>query len=267
MEMQEKLLKTAKAELTCSVCLFICPPPTKACKNGHMVCGTCISGIKECPICRALYSHVIGPSRALGMETMAQMIGLNCNCPHAQKGCTESLKYDVEAVKRHLARCNFCDVECLHCKKTILFVNLHDHAMEELRAETNDKKLTYKQADLPADGFILQMSTLPLSIPIYFTEFKTWVFTSCKDSSVTVHVRHCNTDSKKRLLYSIRHVDDDEMSVFTATVPRFKKFLDLGYERFPCWTMHGKYGPVVVKLEYKDEQNLFGDVQTGNPLQ
>eukprot|EP00242_Pyramimonas_sp_CCMP2087_P016115 CAMPEP_0198220822 /NCGR_PEP_ID=MMETSP1445-20131203/80834_1 /TAXON_ID=36898 /ORGANISM="Pyramimonas sp., Strain CCMP2087" /LENGTH=141 /DNA_ID=CAMNT_0043898729 /DNA_START=25 /DNA_END=447 /DNA_ORIENTATION=+ len=89
--------------VTCPVCEEICPPPTKQCANGHLVCTGCIEKLpvpKICPSCRVSLDHM---SRNLTAEQMCASLLVPCSLKDA--GCMQQVTY--EDLKAHVETCDF----------------------------------------------------------------------------------------------------------------------------------------------------------------
>lgn len=136
-----------RARLDCVVCATTMLPPIMQCKEGHLICGMCVSkGIARCPTCRA--SGTYGRNRAL--EETAHDSGILVECPH--DGCTLSLPYaDMTA---HALTCERRPFACpfVGCDHTLPSVT-STAFVEHLRNTHNGKVFS-----IDADG----------SVTIYF---------------------------------------------------------------------------------------------------
>lgn len=128
MEPQTERDKYEKS-LECPVCWVICPPPTTQCRNGHLICASCLSNptITKCPLCSVNYSNKKQLSRNLFLENCAQVSGIKCNCPFSGCGCAKLLEYDLAKIREHTQICKFRKIKCPACGLMVPINNFENH--------------------------------------------------------------------------------------------------------------------------------------------
>ena len=52
---KEDLIKEKESDLECPVCLETADIPIYCCIRQHLICSSCRTDIKECPVCRVIY--------------------------------------------------------------------------------------------------------------------------------------------------------------------------------------------------------------------
>lgn len=94
--------------LTCPVCMERIFPPFEQCHRGHLLCTTCRSKCRICPICRGTISGV----RNLPLEKLADQLVVPC--AYHEHGCAETMKYTD--IKKHEKTCLYSPFACFASK-------------------------------------------------------------------------------------------------------------------------------------------------------
>ena len=95
--------------LRCPLCHEYMSPPITLCQAGHNICNKCkpalqFTGGNKCPRCK----RGLLETRNVALETIAR--GLKYPCRYTEVGCR--LKFTMEEIGRHHARCNFRAYDC-----------------------------------------------------------------------------------------------------------------------------------------------------------
>jgi len=119
-EKSHKRRKMLTDELTCPVCLNLCLPHVYSCLNGHQICESCSSEVKNCPQCRISLQN---KARNRFAERMCEDVEVTC----PKEAC--GAKVVFSAYQQHMDNdCKARLVPCtLGCPETVAFCKLAEH--------------------------------------------------------------------------------------------------------------------------------------------
>ncbi|XP_069680350.1 E3 ubiquitin-protein ligase sina-like [Periplaneta americana] len=126
-------------ELECPVCLRYFIPPIPLCSNGHSVCNSCRTKVRNCPTCRCAFIN----HRSLIFENIVR--SLQFPCSNQSEGCAEVLSNDL--INEHEAVCSFGPHPCpmnkfpgTKCNWEGKWKNFEQHMNSVHKADTIIKK-------------------------------------------------------------------------------------------------------------------------------
>jgi E3 ubiquitin-protein ligase SIAH1 len=122
-------------ELECPVCMDYFLPPIAMCVNGHNICNSCKSTLKNCPTCKGNFTDV----KNLSLENICRKVAVPCK--YKTNGCTEVLPMDT--ISKHQSACPYCQYKCpfvitsLECSWEGSIADMKDH-IRSTHVETGD---------------------------------------------------------------------------------------------------------------------------------
>ena len=127
LETNRRLVQELQSSLECPVCLeTIRSAPVKCCRNGHLICNTCVTRAQNCPTCR------VPMGMTMSMKCVSHVANrlidlLPHPCTNKDRGCpVEEL---LTVLTGHETECRFRDVRCPvgYCHETVPMSSLATH--------------------------------------------------------------------------------------------------------------------------------------------
>jgi len=266
--------------LECPVCLELPIKPIYQCKNGHLICKSCHSRVKICPVCRAQLSDA-APLRNLTAEHMIDNLNNNeaksqhteavrpkyskatLMCRNKENGCDLKCKTNGELIQ-HQKDCKYRFVFCpdLRCSRKIPLAKLHAHI--------ND--------DHPSDDFTkLAKSSVNFSLVIKPAHYQDETFWKPAIMSVghSKFFRECRrTQDGQWYFWVYMEGSAEEASQFSATIKLFdsKKqevlslrsssvlSLDVSPKDVSNYMVMTVQDPVIQSIEYNGKLSFFVEI-------
>ena len=121
-----QLFKVVESSLECPVCLSLPRDlPVPCCPSGHIVCRSCRSGVKKCPICRQKM-----PASMTNSVVGSLIEQVEHKCLFSDQGC--EAKMLLKDIRIHESRCRERTVECPfgNCEAVVQLKQFTSHAIE-----------------------------------------------------------------------------------------------------------------------------------------
>ncbi|KAF7833422.1 E3 ubiquitin-protein ligase SINA-like 10 [Senna tora] len=142
--------------LDCPICLEPLKPPISHCHNGHILCSSCCTHLKNiCPIC----TTSIGSTRIRTLENLLE--STKCFCPNKKFGCEETISYYDRNVHARTS-CTYVPCTCPCCDHFVdsykkLYVHLSDeHKGRAICFSYNEFLLVTLNNKVKNEIFVLQ---------------------------------------------------------------------------------------------------------------
>ena len=121
-----QLFKVVESTLECPVCLNLPRDlPVPCCPSGHIVCRSCMSGVKKCPTCRQEM-----PDNMTNSVIGSLIEQVEHKCLFSDQGC--EAKMLIKDIRIHEERCPERTVECPfgNCEAIVQLKQFSRHAIE-----------------------------------------------------------------------------------------------------------------------------------------
>ena len=122
-----RMTQELQSSLECPVCLeTIRSAPVKCCRNGHLICNTCVTRAQNCPTCRVPMGVTM--NNKCVSHVANRLIDLVPHpCTNKDRGCPVEERLTV--LTGHEPECRFRDVRCPvgYCSETVPMSSLATH--------------------------------------------------------------------------------------------------------------------------------------------